>query len=803
MADNIHEIVVRADTGKAISELKKLSEVMNEQSKSVSKASASFTSLNNSFNSIGATLAGAGIVGGIVAIGRSSLMAAGQMEQIAVSFEVFTGSAEVANKTLTALKEQALRSPMQFQDITKGAQTLLGYGITAEQVIPITKMLGDISGGNADKFSRLALAFGQVNAAGRLMGQEARQMINAGFNPLQAISEKTGESMASLTKRMKNGQISVKEVGDAFTYATSQGGRFYLNAEKQSQTFIGQLNKLKESVTFILAEIGNSTSKDLGIGAGLEKLGAFLTELKDRFIAISPETKEFSLKLVAVGLAMTPLIMGISRLISMIITLRTNLVLLSISGGGIAKLLITLAGSFLAAKAAGAIYSDVMEDAIKKDPGLLKEKNDELREQIKNYDKLIKQAPKVGFAEVDPSGAAEYVKSKSELMAERFKLYKQYAENSLLLKKFESATKSSDVLSGLSDKPTGADKQMKETNSIYAKGWNKIRDTIYGVDFVPKTLADDFKRLYNINREAGNSISRFWDSNTAERLLKLDANYKEQIQKFKDFNAKNKGGEIEYTNVTKQYLAEREKILKDSDDRLENARNKGRGRIFDNKKIEEGIKEVEALKKLGKEYEAALASIANTNSRTAVQDQAMAVYSSMRDLNVSLMAGTAELLGTAIAAGTSIADVFKQFGAMILDSLGNALVQMGTAAIAAGTVGTILKAFFSGGVATVPELGIAGGMAAVAVGSAMKALSGKLKEANNASTLQAASNKGTSAANSKISGMTSGSSYQYGGSSYATQSIKLSIDLTGAITASPTGYNINKSLETVLRVTGR
>jgi hypothetical protein len=56
---------------------------------------------------------------------------------------------------------------------------------------------------------------------------------------------------------------------------------------------------------------------------------------------------------------------------------------------------------------------------------------------------------------------------------------------------------------------------------------------------------------------------------------------------------------------------------------------------------------------------------------------------------------------------------------------------------------------------------------------------------------------------SNTTGMTSGSSYQYGGASYSTQSLKLSIDLTGAITATQTGYQINKSLETTLRVTGR
>jgi hypothetical protein len=94
---------------------------------------------------------------------------------------------------------------------------------------------------------------------------------------------------------------------------------------------------------------------------------------------------------------------------------------------------------------------------------------------------------------------------------------------------------------------------------------------------------------------------------------------------------------------------------------------------------------------------------------------------------------------------------------------------------------------------------VALGIAAIAAGSALKSYSGKITDSmsNNKSQVSSASRS------SGASGMTSGSSYQYGGSSYATQSVKLSIDLTGAITATQTGYQINKSLETVLRVTGR
>jgi tape measure domain-containing protein len=40
-------------------------------------------------------------------------------------------------------------------------------------------MLGDVARGDAETLSRLTLAFGQMSASGRLMGQDLLQMINA------------------------------------------------------------------------------------------------------------------------------------------------------------------------------------------------------------------------------------------------------------------------------------------------------------------------------------------------------------------------------------------------------------------------------------------------------------------------------------------------------------------------------------------------------------------------------------------------------------------------------------------------
>lgn len=86
------------------------------------------------------------------------------------------------------LREFAAKTPLQLSGLQENAKLLLSFGIEAQNILPYQKMLGDISGGNAQKMNQLTLAFAQMQSTGRLKGQDLLQMINAGFNPLQVIA---------------------------------------------------------------------------------------------------------------------------------------------------------------------------------------------------------------------------------------------------------------------------------------------------------------------------------------------------------------------------------------------------------------------------------------------------------------------------------------------------------------------------------------------------------------------------------------------------------------------------------------
>lgn len=190
--------------------------------------------------SLGGILGGAALGVSMKSLGDYALNSAKAFEQASISFNVLLGSEERAAKLVNDIQDLANVTPMTSSGLQENAKLLLNFNAVAEdEIIPTLRMLGDITGGDQVKMDSMTLAFAQCASAGRLMGQDLLQMVNAGFNPLQIISEKTGKSLADLREEMSEGKISVDMVKQAFKDATSEGGRFYGMLEAQSKSKTG------------------------------------------------------------------------------------------------------------------------------------------------------------------------------------------------------------------------------------------------------------------------------------------------------------------------------------------------------------------------------------------------------------------------------------------------------------------------------------------------------------------------------------------------------------------------------------
>lgn len=227
--------------------IKKAESQMQGFDKAVSSAG---NKIANVFESIGKAAIGYAKILGVAGAGATvfAVKTAADLQSLSTSFETLTGSAEKGRKVFTDLKKMGATTPFEIGDLAKATQTMLAFGINVDKTQGYLKMLGDVSMGNKDKLSGLALAFSQVQSTGRLMGQDLLQMINQGFNPLTIIAQKTGKSMSALKKEMEDGKISAEMVADAFKTATSEGGLFYQGMDRGAKTLGGTFSTLMDNI---------------------------------------------------------------------------------------------------------------------------------------------------------------------------------------------------------------------------------------------------------------------------------------------------------------------------------------------------------------------------------------------------------------------------------------------------------------------------------------------------------------------------------------------------------------------------
>ncbi len=206
----------------------------------------------------------------------------GEIESLEISFETLAGKSK-GNALFNEIRQFAVSTPMMMNDLAKGAQTMLAFNIEAEKVMPMLRAIGDVSMGNAQKFNSLTLAFSQMSATGKLMGQDLLQMINAGFNPLSVISEKTGKSIKELKEDMEKGKITVEMVTEAFIAATSEGGKFHGMLEKQSHGIKGAISNLEGAFNDALNDMGASIQ---GTAVAVVDAGTYMVKHYDTILEI-------------------------------------------------------------------------------------------------------------------------------------------------------------------------------------------------------------------------------------------------------------------------------------------------------------------------------------------------------------------------------------------------------------------------------------------------------------------------------------------------------------------------------------
>lgn len=365
-----------------------------------------------------AVIGGAGV---LKALGSEMIRVRGEFQSMQTAIETMVGK-DMAGQLIPQIKELAKVSPLTMSDMVGAEKMMLGFNIQAEDTIKYLKAISDISMGESTKFNSLTLAFSQMSAAGKLMGQDLNQMINAGFNPLQIISEKTGKSIATLKDEMSKGAISAEMVQQAFIDATSAGGKFYNMSENASKTINGQLSMMQDTLDNAFNEMGQKSESVIMKGIQMttsliqnyETVGKILAGLVATYgtyrtavmLVAAAESKH---TLVEIGLTNARLLARKAQLALNAAMLTNPYVALTVVIGGLITTMWAMSDSTTAAARAQKEYNGIKDAALKKE-----------QEHKQKIEELLTAARDESLA------ALTRQKSLEELRKEYPKIFEQY-----------------------------------------------------------------------------------------------------------------------------------------------------------------------------------------------------------------------------------------------------------------------------------------------------------------------------------------------------------------------------------------
>lgn len=187
----------------------------------------------------------------------------------------------MADELFGKIVEQALISPFNIREIVSNTKQLAAYRIEAEKLFDVQMRLSDVAAGIGTDMSRLALAYGQVHAAGVLRSRELRRFTEVGIPMLALLAEKFTElrgqmvSTSEVFQLIQRRAVPFSMVEQIFKDMTDAGGMFYNMQKVQADSLYGVWKNLRDAYDKMYNEIGTKNRGLLvGVGNALKSIAA-------------------------------------------------------------------------------------------------------------------------------------------------------------------------------------------------------------------------------------------------------------------------------------------------------------------------------------------------------------------------------------------------------------------------------------------------------------------------------------------------------------------------------------------------
>ncbi|VAK47215.1 phage tape measure protein [Enterobacter hormaechei] len=285
---------VQMDVANLIEAQRKVNERLEKMSGGASKAASKFDQLQTSINKVAGAIA-ASIV---VDWGRAFLVAADNMSQLNARIERLTGSAATASQTMQSLMRISSATGGSLQDTAKLWETLStalrDTGATNGQIIQLTETLqkiGRIGGSSTEEMANALRQFGQSISSGTVRAEEFNSILEQMPELARQIAAWMGVSIGELRQLMLDGKLTAE---DALNAIQKQTGSVNAEFEKLPRTLAQANTALTNSFLSMIDSVNQATGASTGLVAVIDSMTAALDRLVGKAISADAQISELN-----------------------------------------------------------------------------------------------------------------------------------------------------------------------------------------------------------------------------------------------------------------------------------------------------------------------------------------------------------------------------------------------------------------------------------------------------------------------------------------------------------------------------
>lgn len=167
--------------------------------------------------------------------------------QVKTMTEAYAKAGPKAQELLGWIQKLAIQSPFNQDDVAQAFRMAQAYGFTTDEAKRLTTALIDFTAGTGatgETMQRIALALGQIQAKGKLAGQEVLQLVNAGLSVDAILAKAFGKSTEEIVEMREKGLIPADQAIQAIVQSLEEdfGGA----AARQAETFAGLVTSIED-----------------------------------------------------------------------------------------------------------------------------------------------------------------------------------------------------------------------------------------------------------------------------------------------------------------------------------------------------------------------------------------------------------------------------------------------------------------------------------------------------------------------------------------------------------------------------